>query len=450
MNLVKTKKISLFFIIFLTSFILWYNAHFLISNNFFTIYLEKINFVSNLISNDNSKELLKDIVLKKDLNLENFWASYNLISKNYYDANDLDKQKLVYWATKWLVEALWDKFSEFMTPDENKQFSESLTWDFEGIWAVVDKVELWVVVDRLIKWSPALKNDVRKWDIIMKANDIDLSNLSLVDAVAKIKWPASTKVVLTIYRAWEKELLKKEITREKITIPSVDSKLLDKNIWYIALNIFWENTASEFSEALTDLQGKKVNWLIIDLRDNWGWFLQSAVDILSNFTKKWKLLVTTKYKDSFLNNYYYSDNIWEVVKLPIVVLVNENTASASEITAWALRDYNLAIITWKKSYGKWSVQEPFDMWDGSMLKLTIAKWYTPKDYNIDKQGIKPDIEIDFEKEDIEKWYDRQLEESKKILEKFIKIWNIAAVVESYKKENNISASWSLSGSGTNK
>jgi carboxyl-terminal processing protease len=155
-----------------------------------------------------------------------------------------------------------------------------------------------------------------------------------------------------------------------------------------------------------------------------------------------------------MNNYYYSDNIWDIVKIPLVVLVNENTASASEITAWALRDYNLAIITGKKSYGKWSVQEPFDLWDGSMLKLTIAKWYTPKDKNIDKEWIKPDIEIDFKKEDYipKLWeekdfvpYDRQLEESKKILEAFIKTWNIRATVDDYNKKNNLNNSWSLTG-----
>jgi carboxyl-terminal processing protease len=242
---------------------------------------------------------------------------------------------LAYWATKWLVESLWDKFSEFMPPEENKQFSQALSWDFEWIWAVVDKNEIWVIVDRLIKGSPALKNDIRKWDIIMKANDIDLSKLSLYDAVAKIKWQAGTKVNLVIFRAWEKELLKKEVTREKITIPSVDSKVIEKtNLWYIAINIFWENTASEFNMALEDLKSKKVSWIILDLRDNWGWFLQSAVDILSNFTAKWKLLVTTKYKNSVMNNYYYSDNMWDPYKIPLVVLVNENTASASEITAW--------------------------------------------------------------------------------------------------------------------
>lgn len=443
MDIKKWWDLLKFFIIFLTSFIAGYNVSVLASNSSES-YFEKINFVKKFIntSNNNWIENLGDLILRKDLDLNQFWKAYNIISKNYYSSDTIKQQDLVYWATKWLVEAMWDKFSEFMPPEENKKFMENLSWDFEWIWAVVDKNEMWVVVDRVIKGSPALKNDIRKWDIIMKANDENLSDFSLYDAVAKIKWAAGTKVKLTIFRAWEKELLKKEVTREKITIPSVDSKIIEKtNLWYISLNIFGENTVSEFNTALEDLKSKKVSWIIIDLRDNWGWFLQSAVDILSNFTAKWKLLVTTKYKNSIMNNYYYSDNMWDITKIPLVVLVNENTASASEITAWALRDYNLAIITGKKSYGKWSVQEPFDLGDGSMLKLTIAKWYTPKDKNIDKEWIKPDIEIDFKKEDFEKSYDRQLEESKNILENFIKTQNIAATVEDYKKKNNLTSSW---------
>ncbi|MDD4150994.1 MAG: S41 family peptidase [Candidatus Gracilibacteria bacterium] len=446
----KIKNFILIFIMFLTSFILGFNSYYFSLNKEIGTYLDKINFVKNYtnLENNQNNKLLSDLLLKKDLDLNKFWEVYNLISKNYYSSDTIKQKDLVYGATKGLVESLGDKFSEFMVPEENKKFSESLSGDFEGIGAVVDKNEMGVIVDRLIKGSPALKADIKKGDIIIKANNEDLSELSLYDAVDKIKGKAGTKVDLIIFRAGEKELLKKEVTREKITIPSVDSKILEKtNLGYISLNIFGENTASEFNTALEDLKSKKVSGIIIDLRDNGGGYLQSAVDILSNFTSKGKLLVTTKYKNSYLNNYYYSDNIGDLTKTPLVVLVNENTASASEITAGALKDYNLAIITGKKSYGKGSVQEPFDLGDGSMLKLTIAKWYTPKDYNIDKQGIKPDIEIDFKKEDIEKKYDRQLEESKNILEKFIKIGNIAATIEQYKKENNISNSGSTTSTG---
>jgi carboxyl-terminal processing protease len=190
--------------------------------------------------------------------------------------------------------------------------------------------------------------------------------------------------------------------------------------------MFWEETSMEFEKILNEKIDSK--WLIIDLRDNWGGYLQSAVSILSNLIEDDKTLVVTKYKDLFSNISYPSINDWNIYKWKIVVLINENSASASEITAGALKDYNKAIIVWKKSYGKWSVQKPFTLNDGSMLKLTIAKWFTPNDINIDHEWIMPDIEISFEKKDYtpEEWkekefvpYDRQLEVAKEVLKIFI-------------------------------
>jgi len=160
--------------------------------------------------------------------------------------------------------------------------------------------------------------------------------------------------------------------------------------------------------------------------------LETAVSILSNFIEKDKILVTTKEKNSFLNKSYFSYGN-ERKNTPIIVLINENSASASEIVAGALKDYSLAILIGKKSYGKGSVQQPFELSDGSEIKITVAKWYTPKDYGIDKIGITPDIEVDFEKEDYENKYDRQLEEAKKILSEFILKKDREKTIEEYKK-----------------
>jgi len=232
---------------------------------------------------------------------------------------------------------------------------------------------------------------------------------------------------LEILRVWEKNILEKEVIRDKIKIPSVDTKDLEnKNIWYISINMFWEETSKEFKKALEKNINKK--WIIIDLRDNWWGYLQSAVEILSDFIEKDKLLVTTKYKNSFFNVPYYSINDWKLYNWKIVVLINENSASASEITSGALKDYKKAILVWVKSYGKWSVQKPFSLKDWSMLKLTVAKWFTPNDINIDHEWIMPDVEVEFKKEDYtpDKWkekefkfYDRQLEVGKKVLKSFI-------------------------------
>lgn len=429
----NTNTFLLIFITFLTSFLL----------GFYT----SLNFDIEMFKKKDEgivQTIIKENLLKKDLNLDLFWQIYNIVNQNYYSADELKVKDLQYWLIDGYVKSLWDKFSEFMNPEITKQFNEALAWDFEWIGAVIDKHELWIIVDRVIKWSPALNNWILKWDIVIEANWNSLKDLTTQEAVNFIKWPAWTNVVLKILRSWENDFLIKDIIRDKIKIPSVDTlDTKDEEIWYITLNMFWENTSTEFLELLNTFNNDKVKWIIIDLRDNgWG-YLQSAVEILSNFIESWKLLVTTKYKDSLLNNSYYSENFWKIFDKKIVVLINENSASASEITAWALKDYKKAILVWEKSYWKWSVQQPFELPDWSMLKLTIAKWYTPLDYSIDHNGIEPDIKVTFEKEDYENKYDRQLEEAKKILKKFIKLDNISLVIDEYNKENPKTSTWEL-------
>lgn len=290
-----------------------------------------------------------------------------------------------------------------------------------------------MVVERIIAGSPAKEAGLLSGDIITKANNEELKDLSLTDAVSKIRGKANTTVTLEVVRAGQKEIITKVVTRRKIDIPSVDGKVIEgTNIGYIALSIFGEKTADDFNKTLMDLESKKVTGLVIDLRDNGGGYLETAVAILSNFVEKDKVLVVTKEKNPFLNRSYFSYGNTQK-PLPIVLLINENSASASEITAGALKDYNLAILVGQKSYGKGSVQQPFNLSDGSEMKVTVAKWYTPKDYGIDKVGINPDIEVKFEKEDYEEKYDRQLEEAKKVLLDFVKTGDRQKTIDEYIK-----------------
>lgn len=420
----KFKSFLLFFIIVLTSFWLW-----LISAVF-------LPFYKNL-SQENTPfiDTIKEQLWKKDLNLDLFWQAYNLIGENFYSSWSVSKTELEYGMIQGLVWALGDKFSEFMIPEDTKVFENALSWDFEWIGAVIIQNALWVEVDRILKWSPALDMWILKWDIIIEADGLSLEWMTPTEAVNHIKWPAGTQVSLKILRSGESDFITKEVTRRNIKIPSVDTlDIEDDEIGYISLNIFWENTSQEFKEMLQTFEDDKIKWIIIDLRDNWGWYLQSAVEILSNFIERWKVLVTTKYKNTLLNTEYHSQNRQKVFNKKIVVLINGNSASASEITAWALKDYNKAILVGEKSYWKWSVQQPFDFKDGSMLKLTIARWYTPKDYSIDHNGIEPDIEVHFERQDYEDRYDRQLEVAKQILKKYIKLDSISLVIHEYEKE----------------
>lgn len=369
------------------------------------------------------------------LDMTEFWEVYNIIEKDFFSSREIEKKDLVDGAIIWLVESLWDKHSEFMDPDLTEKFNQALEWDFEWIGAVVEKNPIWVRVERILKGSPAKKYDVRNWDIIIIANDQELQDLDIFDAVDIIKWPAGTSVDLKIMRPGEELLLDITVVREKIRIPSVEEQYFEEeNIAYIAINMFWEQTASEFSTALDNVSNSWVEGLIIDVRDNGWWYLQSAVQILSEFIPEKEKLVQTRYRDSYFNQNYYSVNDGEIFDKKIVVLINGNSASASEITAGALREYDKAILIWEKTYGKWSVQQPFTMEDGSLLKLTVAKWFTPKGKNIEVDGINPDVEVNFINEDYENSYDRQLEEAKILLWEFIEKSTIGIAIEQYEKQ----------------
>ncbi len=425
------KKIIIIFLIIL-SFLFWY-------------FIWKWAYINNLIKNNNKiilqqtnwntlSNVIKNII-QPNINLSLFYEVYKITSENFYSFNDISKENIVYWIIKWFIDSLDDKYNEFFNPDEAKKFNEILEWDFEWIWAVIKKHDLWVVIDSFIAWSPAKESWILVWDIIIKANNIELQDLTLTESVSKIRWKSWTSVKLEIIRAWEKEILIKDIIRKKITIPSIDSKILENNIWYIILSIFWEKSSEEFNKTLKDLLNKNIKWLILDLRDNWWWYLETANLILSNFIEKDKLLVSTKNKNPLLQKSYFSS--WNKdFKIPLIIIINENSASASEIVAWAIKDYWLWIIVWEKSYWKWSVQNAFILSDGSELKITTAKWYTPNNHWIDKEWIKPDIVISLKKEDYEKQYDRQLKESENIIKKYIELNSIIKTVDFYNQQKN--------------
>ena len=406
-------------LLFLTSFLL---------GVFSTLYTAKTDI--NILWKTGSKDLFSESNMW-NLDFSSLKDTYNILKENYYDVEDIEKEVLVQGMKKGLVDAIGDRHSEFMTPDEKEKFEEVLSGDFEGIGAVVETNIIWVEIERILKGSPAKKYGVRAWDIVLEANENKLEGLSLYEAVEKIKGPAGTSVNLKILRAWEAWPVEILVIRDKIKIPSVEEEYFqEEDIAYIAINLFGDETSREFKKALDAIPNAS-RGLIIDLRDNWGWYLQSSVEILSEFIESKKSLVETKYRQSEYNTTYYSNNNGNIFDKKIVVLVNENSASASEITAGTLRKYDKAIIVWKKTYGKWSVQQPFDLDDGSLLKLTIAKWYIPGGKTIDKEGIEPDIEIDFLEEDYENEYDRQKEEAKKILQKFIDLDALQLAVDKY-------------------
>jgi len=197
-------RFLLIFIIILTSFLLWFNAN--------KIYFIKTN---NLSLHPNYIELNKNSNIEEKINLELFWKVYDLVNKNYYSKEKIEDNKIIYWIIKWYIESLWDKFSEFLDPESTKIFLDSLSWNFEWIWAVVEKHELWVLVDSVLKWSPALNGWIFSKDIIIEANWNNLEWIDLIDAINFIKWPDWSSVSLKILRVWEREILQKTIIRKK-------------------------------------------------------------------------------------------------------------------------------------------------------------------------------------------------------------------------------------------
>jgi len=454
MSLLKNKFFTFWsiLIIFLTSFLLGmyvsgYSSQDSLSSplagNFWktsentqntTAFLQMFDFFSQ--KSQKPIEIQKN---SEDLDLRLLMQVYKEVQEMYYDFDEVDKKELEYAMISGLVSGLGDKHSEFMKPEEQEEFMDSLNGDFEGIGAVITEHELGIEIDRIIKGSPALEYGLLKGDIVIEADGQPLQGMKTHEAVKIIRWPADSEIELKILRTGENEIITKKIVRKKIRVPSVEYTTFEEkehaNIANISLNTFGNDTTTEFNQALkTAWEDTKVQGIIIDLRDNGGGYLDSVSAILGNFIERNKTVVVVKFKWE-PDTSFVSKNRGGIFEKKIVVLVNENSASASEIMAGALQDYHKAILVGKKTYGKGSVQQTVPFRDGSMLKITNGKWFTPNHNAIDGEGITPDIEISFEKEDIENRYDRQLAEAKKILQTYLEFGNIALTIDDYQKKN---------------
>lgn len=398
------------------------------------------NFVSNTFFNNNIPSLSEDQEgammdrLKgeiSDLNstiwpkrYDKFDSIYEILSENYYlETWSIDPSDMLEWALHGFVWWLDDPHSVYFDAEENQSFNEDLKWnyDFEGIWAVINKRDNNIEIAEVINDSPAYFAGLRPFDIILEIDSKKTDGMSTYDVVSLVRWTGWTQVNLTIYQYKEKTIKQFSITREKISIPSVTYKLYEydsKKIWYISISTIWENSAEKFKEAVAQSKTDQVWGIIIDLRWNWWWILPIAVDIASHFIEKWKMITFTKYA-SIPNEEYPS--IWyDDISVPTVILIDELTASASEIIAQALHYHKWVQLIWAKTFGKWSIQTLFDLHDGSSIKFTIWKRYWPDWSNVDWIGIDPDVEVEFDL----KWReenntDNQLEKAKEIVSKMI-------------------------------
>ncbi len=355
----------------------------------------------------NLENLLKKTDYKLDFYKENnsllnkkkaiFLDVYRTLSTRHYKRDDLSKEKMIEQATVWLAKWTEDKFTVYFPPTENKQFNETLAWEYEWIWAYVDMEEPGILkIVAPISGSPAEKAWLKWWDIIVKVDWKEVkTNNSLQEVISWIKGKAWTSVLLTIKR-WNK-LLDIEVKRAKIVIKEVEYKLLNRYTYYIKLKFFGPNISKEFKEALKDLKKhRNIRKVIIDLRNNPGWYLDQVTDMLSYFVPSWEITAVVKYYDG---SRIYKSRWYDLVDFSnykIVILQNSGSASASEILiGWIIDYYPKAQLIWEKTYWKWSVQTIKEYSDWSSLKYTIAKWFTWKTQTwIDWVWIYPTIKME--------------------------------------------------------
>lgn len=329
---------------------------------------------------------------KLDFNL--FWETLDEVESKFIDRDKIDSKKLYYGAIKGMVSSLEDPYTFFLTPEENKQSKDDLEGKFEGIGAQLGLNNGRIVIIAPLKGSPAEKAGARAGDFINKVDGKSTSNWTLTEAVSKIRGEKGSTVKMLLERKQKEFEL--AIVRDQIIVESVETDYF-KNIVRIKVNQFGENTNIEWDKAVSEVENKfrngQVKGLVLDVRDNPGGYLESSVYLASEFLKKGDLVVKQESTVSPSKN-YYAQRTGRLVDLPVVVLINKGSASASEILAGALRDNKKAKLIGEKSFGKGSVQEAMDLSDNAGLHVTVAKWILPNGDWINGKGIEPAIKVE--------------------------------------------------------
>lgn len=328
----------------------------------------------------------------QQVDFSTFWDAWNKLNKNY--VNDLDPQNLVYGAISGLLSATGDPYTEFFKPDENKRFKDDISGEFEGIGVEISSVDNLPTVVAPLSGSPAEKAGLKAKDIIVEVDGTKTSDIGFEETINRIRGKKGTTVKLKISRSSSEQPLEISVVRENIKVASVTHEIKDaggKSVFYIKVRQFGDDTEQLFDEAIADARKQNVDRLILDLRNNPGGYLDTAVSMASNFLDG-GVVVSEVDKDGKKKD-FNTDKKATLPDIKMVVLINGGSASASEIVAGALKDRGRATVIGEKSFGKGSVQVMENLSDGSAVKITVAKWMTPKGTHIDKVGISPDIEI---------------------------------------------------------
>lgn len=356
---------------------------------------------------------------EKTIDFSLFWKTWDLLKEKYVNKDSLDAQQLLYGAIRGMLHATNDPYTTFFDPKETKSFSQDLEGSFEGIGAELGIKDGILTVIAPLEDSPAAKAGLRAGDKILKVGDKSTADMTIDEAVDLIRGKKGTEVILTILRMGDQETKDITITRETIAIKSVRLEFKPDGIAYLRIIKFGDDTSQEFDIATNQILSSGTKGIILDLRSNPGGFLDKAIDIASRMIPKGKLVVTEQDNAGKKDNLYTTGGD-KLSSIPTIVLIDEGSASASEILAGALRDDRNIELVGKKSYGKGSVQELIDLPGKSSVKITVAEWMTPNGDSIMEKGIKPNIEVEMTPDDFNNNRDPQLDKALEILKEKLK------------------------------
>ena len=371
------------------------------------------NKFSDVYSNKSSTSSINAENSSTETALVKTLETFKMMLKQKY-IGEIDEEKMIDGAIKGYVEGLGDPYTTYLTKEEMQEFIEETNSEYVGIGVYLtnSKTDNTILVVGTMKAAPALEAGIQAGDVIEKVNDVAYTGDQLDDAIKILKGEEGTDVKVTVLRDGKEIDL--TVTRRKITVEHVDSQMLENNIAYIQVDSFDSGVAEDFKKQITELKNGGAKGIIIDLRSNGGGIVDEATGIADLFLKENETILITKGKDE-KEETTVSKNKPIIQDIPLVVLVNEGTASASEILAGALKDkYPNTTVVGKTTYGKGVIQTLYNLTDGSGLKITTEEYFTPNHNKINKEGIKPDVEVNLTK-NANGYYETEIDKDAQIL-----------------------------------
>ncbi|MBI2624951.1 MAG: S41 family peptidase [Candidatus Nealsonbacteria bacterium] len=343
-----------------------------------------------------------------------FWEAWAILQNKYVERDNLDPKQMLYGAISGMLKSLKDPYTVFLPPQESKIFKEDMSGEFQGVGMEIGMRDGQITVISPLEETPAFIAGIMAGDKIIMVNGSSTQDMTVEEAVRLIRGQKGTAVILTIARKGWQKTKDFEIIRDVIQIPSIKFEIKDNDIAYIKIYHFSETARVEFSKAAIKILNSNAKKIILDIRNNPGGFLEIAQDISSWFLKKGEIVAIEDFGQNKEKNEYKSNGSGPFVNYPVAVLINEGSASASEILAGALRDNRGIKLIGEKSFGKGSVQQLEDLREGS-IKVTIARWLTPKGNLISGLGLEPDVKIEITEDNIKSEKDPQLDKAINLL-----------------------------------